>query len=153
VFSGWSATLPPLGTAVHHRRDPQQAIALGRVTEYLNCADVDHCADGADAEESHYLRVTWSHGFTDPGGSGSGLFLDTGQLGGTLSGGFSDCENPQGPDDYGKFELAYREGLWRWLGDADRLALRSAAPRRRPRRTLNDRSDPSLATCRLPILS
>ena len=118
VFSGWSATLPALGTpvtAIHHPRGARQAIATGRLTEYLNCADVEHCADGADPDAIHYLRVTWSQGFTDPGGSGSGLFLDTGQLVGTLFGGFSDCEQQQRPDDYGRFDLAYREGLWRWL--------------------------------------
>ena len=119
VFSGWSTTLPPLGTAViaiHYQRGARQAIARGRVTEYLNCADVDHCADDADPDAIHYLRVTWSSGFTDPGGSGSGLFLESGQLVGTLSGGFSDCDHPQGPDDYGRFDLAYRERLRKWIG-------------------------------------
>ena len=80
------------------------------MTEYLNCAE------GADPDVIFYLRVTWSHGFTDPGGGGFGLFLESGQLVGTLSGAFSDCENPRGPDDYGRFDLAYREGLWAWLG-------------------------------------
>jgi hypothetical protein len=101
VFSEWSAALPALGTRItglHHPRGGAQRIVFGSVTEYLNCEDVSYCGEQADAEEVHYLRVHWSNGATSPGSSGSGLFLETGQLVGVLSGGFSRCDNPGGGD-------------------------------------------------------
>lgn len=66
--------------------------------------------------EEQFLRVTWAQGVTAGGGSGSGLFLVTGELVGTLFGGYSGCDNPNGQvDDYGRFDLAYRAALDRWL--------------------------------------
>jgi len=118
VFSGWSATLPKPGTpltGVHHPRGERQAIAFGSLTECQNCAEVVYCGAGPDPEAIHYLRVNWDKGVVDVGSSGSGLFLPTGQLVGTLSGGFGDCEKQQGPDDYGRFDLAYRAALHNWL--------------------------------------
>ncbi len=131
LFSGWSGTLPPLGTAVtpiHHPRGARQAIAVGHLTDYVNCTDVDYCADRADADTIHYLRATCSRGFTDSGSSGSGLFLDTEQLVGTLVGGLSDCEKHQEPDDFGRFDLAYREALYKWLATGAAGAQVKAPP-------------------------
>jgi len=130
VFSAWSAALPALGTAItglHHPRGGSQQIAFGTLAEYLNCEDVAYCGEQADPDELHYLRVRWSIGATSPGSSGSGLFLDTGQLVGVLSGGFSRCDNPGGDDDYGRFDLAYRQALHRWLGPASTVTEPSHA--------------------------
>ncbi len=116
VFAGWSATLPPIGTTLtglHHPRGMRQRLTTGALSEYLNCADICYCGDGADPDAIHYLRVTWSHGVTEAGGSGSGVFLPSGELVGTLSGGFS---RPHGPDDYGRFDIPYRAALYKWLG-------------------------------------
>lgn len=53
---------------------------------------------------------------TAGGGSGSGLFLVSGELVGTLFGGYSGCDNPDVQEDYyGRFDLAYRDALYRWL--------------------------------------
>ena len=119
VFGGWSSALPTVGTGItglHHPRGGMQKIAFGSVTAYLNCEDVAYCGEQADPDELHYLRVRWSSGATSAGSSGSGLFLEIGQLVGVLSGGFSRCDSPGGSDDYGRFDLAYREALHRWLG-------------------------------------
>ncbi len=116
VFAGWSATLPPIGTTLtglHHPRGKRQRLATGALTEYLNCADIRYCGEGADSDAIHYLRITWSKGVTEAGGSGSGLFLPSGELVGTLSGGFS---RPHGPDDYGRLDIPYRAALYKWLG-------------------------------------
>jgi lysyl endopeptidase len=119
VFSGWSATLPVEGTAlagIHHPFGARQKIAVGALAEYVSCKEIDYCGEGADPESIHYLRVRWARGATLPGSSGSGLFLGTGELVGALSGGFSRCGSPDGPDDYGRFDLPYRAALYRWLG-------------------------------------
>lgn len=119
VFAPWSAALPEAGTEVtglHHPRGKGQRISFGTLTEHLSCEDVDNCADPEDADGVHYLRVIWRDGVTEPGGSGSGLFLPSGELVGTLFGGFSRCDNPGGPDDYGRFDIPYHAALHRWLG-------------------------------------
>lgn len=116
--------MPAEGTALaglHHPFGALQKIAIGTLAEYASCEDIDYCGDGADPEATHYLRVRWSKGTTLRGSSGSGLFLETGQLVGDLSGGLSRCDNREGPDDYGWFDLPYRKALYRWLG-------REAAP-------------------------
>ena len=120
IFAGWRATQPALGTVVagiHHPLGQPQRIAVGVLSESLSCLEVEDCgADPEEADEAHYLRVTWSQGITSAGSSGSGLFLTTGELVGTLFGGYSRCDHPDGPDDYGRFDLAYRGALYRWLG-------------------------------------
>jgi hypothetical protein len=121
VFADWSARVPKPDTvlaSVHHPQGLRQAIALGRVTAMVPCAEVPLC-EGEDADdEGHYLRVKWRRGGTDVGSSGSGLLLQSGELVGVLSGGFGDCAGTPGPDHYGRFDLAYRAGLQRWLGSA-----------------------------------
>ncbi len=93
VFLGWSAALPPIGTAVagiHHPRGAPQQIAFGTVTGRRHCAEVGACAGGTAAGGEHLLEVTWSPGDTAPGSSGAGLLLaDTRVLVGTLFGGVS----------------------------------------------------------------
>jgi lysyl endopeptidase len=119
VFSGWSATLPAVGAAVmsvHHPWGRAQRFAVGALSDYRNCADVNYCPDAADSDASHYLETVWSTGVTAPGSSGAGLFLASGQLIGTLNGGFSRCDNPRGPDNYGRFDIPYQDALHRWLG-------------------------------------
>ena len=100
VFSGWSTARPELGAAVigvFHPRAGRQAVAFGRLASYEHCEEAHYCGEDADPEGLHYLRVEWDRGVTEPGASGSGLFLPTGELIGTLSGGFGDCERPAGP--------------------------------------------------------
>jgi hypothetical protein len=119
VFADWSLRLPDPGGAVasvHHPRGLRQAIAFGSVTSMVPCAEVPLCEGGGADDAGHYLRVRWEQGRTDVGSSGSGLFLPSGELVGVLSGGFGDCAGTPGPDHYGRFDLAYRAGLSRWLG-------------------------------------
>ncbi|AFL73858.1 trypsin-like serine peptidase [Thiocystis violascens] len=119
VYAAWSTNPPALGqpvAGIHHPQGQPQRIALGTLTERLHCIAIEDCGADPESGEEHYLRVTWTTGITSGGGSGSGLFLPTGELVGNLYGGFSRCDNPQGPDDYGRFDLAYRAGLHRWLG-------------------------------------
>jgi lysyl endopeptidase len=114
-FAAWSPTLPPPGepvTGIHHPRAGPRQIVFGKLIGYIGCELIDYCAEQYEREQAHYLQVRWSSGTTAAGSSGSGLFLPTGQLVGTLSGG---VENR---DDYGRFDLPYREALHRWLGPA-----------------------------------
>ena len=60
---------------------------------------------------THWI-VRWvatvnGHGVTEGGSSGSPLFDDEGLVIGTLTGGESSCQNPTGPDMYGKFSFSW----------------------------------------------
>ena len=85
--------------------------------ELLHCEAVAYCGEDAQPDEVHYLRIRWDRGVADGGSSGAGVVLPTDQLVGVMTGGFGGYKRQQhGPDDYGRFELAYRAGLQRWLG-------------------------------------
>jgi hypothetical protein len=118
VFSAWTTARPELGAAVigvFQPRGGRQAVAFGRLASFEHCEEAYYCGEDADPDGLHYLRVDWDRGVTEPGTSGSGLFLPSGALVGILSGGFGNCERPRGPDDYGRFDLAYEAALRRWL--------------------------------------
>ena len=68
---------------------------------HLHCEAVAYCGADADPAGVHYIRVAWSHGATEAGSSGSGLFLEDGRLVGVLSGGLNGCGEAEGVDDYG----------------------------------------------------
>jgi hypothetical protein len=119
AFAAWSASLPAEGTAVTgvlHPLGEAQTIAFGEVTQYLNCGVIDYCAEDADPEADHFFEVTWSEGLTDAGGSGSGAFLATGELIGVVSGAVSECGGDGNFTDYGRFDIPYRDALYKWLG-------------------------------------
>lgn len=102
VYSGWTAAPQPLGTSVtgiHHPQADHKRAAFGKIVEASCPAEVapEFC--------DFYAKVRWDRGITEPGSSGSGLFIGTGnqtQLVGLLSGGESSCENPTGADFYGR---------------------------------------------------
>lgn len=119
AFVDWSPMLPADGAelvGVLHPLGQAQIIAFGQVTQYLNCGVIDSCSEGADPEAIHFLEVTWRKGVTEGGGSGSGVFLPSGQLVGTLSGLVSECGSDDNFTDYGRFDIPYRDALHKWLG-------------------------------------
>ncbi|NBC49292.1 MAG: hypothetical protein GVY22_15230 [Gammaproteobacteria bacterium] len=120
VFADWSATLPEPDTEILSVHDPlgrTAKVARGRLSHYWHCEEVAYCGEDAEPDGIHYFGVTWAEGLTSGGSSGAGAFrADTGELVGLLTGGLSGCKEPEGPDDFGRFDWAYRDGLWRWLG-------------------------------------
>jgi len=69
--------------------------------------------------QSHW-RVQWQatahgHGVTEGGSSGSPLFNQAGLIIGTLTGGESSCDNPNGHDYFGKF-------YWHWQSNGTTAA-------------------------------
>ena len=119
VFAGWSINLPVSGTtvaSVHHLHARRQSIAIGSITGTLPCSEIPLCEGQDEGDVDQYLLVSWDQGGTEFGSSGAGLFLPSGELVGALHGGFGDCADSPGPDHYGRFDLTYRAGLYRWLG-------------------------------------
>jgi hypothetical protein len=121
VFAGWSAGTPALMSAVtglHHPHGDLQKISFGTLTDFANCSTIPgsegfYCETASDAASDHYI-IPWSQGITEPGSSGSGLFLNAGQyLVGTLHGGSGSCGTAR--DFYGRFDKTYYAHLYHWL--------------------------------------
>ncbi len=102
VYSGWTSIPQAIGTSVtgiHHPRADHKRAAFGKIVEASCPAEIapEFC--------DFFAKVRWDRGITEPGSSGSGIFIGTGnqtQLVGLLSGGESSCENPGGADFYGR---------------------------------------------------
>jgi lysyl endopeptidase len=123
MFAGWSTSAPAIGsgvTAIHHPEGDLQKISFGSIDAYLSCSSGggNVFCYGADLASSDHLQVGWSSGTTEPGSSGSGLFLNNGQyLVGTLHAASPAC----GSDPYafyGRFDLAYADGLAPYLNNS-----------------------------------
>ena len=130
TYSGWSPTLPSVGTSVgdvHHPAGDVQKISLGATTGYATCTRVtgseSFSCDYTSASDSSttHVRVGWSSGVTEGGSSGSGLFITSSgskYLVGQLSGGASTCSNPTANDVYGRFDIPYTASLYQWLDNS-----------------------------------
>jgi lysyl endopeptidase len=102
VYSGWTSIPQAIGTSVtgiHHPQADHKRAAFGKIVEASCPAEIapEFC--------DFYAKVRWDRGITEPGSSGSGIFIGTGnqtQLVGLLSGGESSCENPTSVDFYGR---------------------------------------------------
>lgn len=105
-YSGWdrTATASPGAVGIHHPNGDEKAISFSSTT----LTTVGSCI--AVTSSTHW-QVIWSDGVTEPGSSGSGIWNPvTHRVVGTLSGGDSFCDTPNGPDCYGKFSLAWGSG-------------------------------------------
>ena len=119
LFAGWDATtVPALSTAVsniHHPRQDSQRISRGTVTGYLD----RNFNAVLDASTATVLDVSLTTGLTQDGSSGSGLFKGSDanpQLIGQLFGGEApSCSNTSSRSVYGRFDIAFRDGMRTWL--------------------------------------
>jgi lysyl endopeptidase len=124
-FAGWDSAAPATGmsiVAVHHPEGGLQKISYGNTRSFATCtgqstSDSFSCATGT-AAASQFVVVDWTRGVTEVGSSGSGLFKTVGSstyLIGQLYGGASSCTNLTGTDSYGRFDVAYKSALSKWL--------------------------------------
>ncbi len=104
MFLGWTSTGAPIGTpitTVHHPSGDFKRISFGDITNDVS----EPLRAGAPVERYH--QTTWSDGTTEPGSSGSPLFITaTSQIIGQLWGGLASCSNTS-PDYYGRFDVSY----------------------------------------------
>jgi Trypsin-like peptidase domain len=106
-YSGWnrSGTAPAGCVGIHHPGGGEKSISFSSNT----LTTVNSCI-GTGGAGTHW-QVIWIAGVTEPGSSGSGIWDPaTHLLVGTLSGGYSSCGNPTGPDCYGKLSVAWDSG-------------------------------------------
>lgn len=133
VFAGWETNPVEHGqnvVGIHHPAGDLKKISLGYVRRYDFCelvipTDITAPAfgDGFFCNPSDigtYLNVLYPSGTTEGGSSGSGVFRDgTHRLIGTLTGGNASCSFREGDTLYGRFDIAYKNKLYKWLGVAN----------------------------------
>ncbi|MDR1969221.1 MAG: trypsin-like peptidase domain-containing protein [Burkholderiaceae bacterium] len=124
VLSGWNAN-PPTGVGAsifsfHYPQGDFEKYSIGTVSGfYASCGTYNCDSPSTVAGNNLFYTVKWSQGITDVGSSGGALFSSSGQLIGQLFGGYSSCTNPSGPDIFGRFDLAFKDGLWKWLSPSN----------------------------------
>ena len=124
TFAGWTNTTPPIGVlaaGIHHPQGDLQKMSLGVTADYDSCLagqNESFSCNISNSASSTFINVTMSTGTTEPGSSGSGIFLESNQfLFGQLYGGDSSCSNLAGDNYYGLFSKTYQNGqLGQWLG-------------------------------------
>ena len=108
-FSGWDSTVfgsTAASAGIHHPEGSHKRISFGTARQ----PNAGNCPTGQQC-----LRVDWSSGVTEPGSSGSGIWVgnpsDPGgpKLIGTLIGGLSACNASPSEmwDVYGRFSVTY----------------------------------------------
>lgn len=112
-----AATGTPL-VAVHHPAGDRQKISLGTLGSYQNCPNGGELCQTGSTTDANFIRLSWQQGVVEQGSSGSAAFLTLQgkrYVVGQLFRGSSSCDNPQGTDDYGRFDVSYRNALSKWL--------------------------------------
>jgi hypothetical protein len=111
-MAAWTATQVVANTpqtGLHNPGGSLQKISFGTIIGI----------SGPDEPGTSHIEVDWNQGVTEPGSSGSAIWVTSGgshYLVGQLTGGYSSCSNPTAPDWYGRFDLAYNAALYQWLG-------------------------------------
>lgn len=119
AFAAWDATPQVSGAAVfglHHPRTDLLKLSLGNVAGQLACSDASGTQFTCSGTSGNYYQVKWSSGTTEAGSSGSALFRGA-YVVGTLYGGAASCTATGGVDAYGRLDIAYNDGLKKWLAD------------------------------------
>jgi V8-like Glu-specific endopeptidase len=126
VFAGWNANSPAgVGATVfsiHHPNGDFQMSSSGVVSGfYTSCSSEGDCgALLSQAGNNPLYAVKWSRGITAHGSSGGPLFSSsTGQVIGQLRGGHSSCTTPNAMDSFGRFDLPFKDGMWKWLSPSN----------------------------------
>jgi hypothetical protein len=132
-YLGWSTEAVISGsqiTGVHHPRGDKQKVSKGYSNGYSICANL-YCSSASQTTATHIV-VNWTKGVTEPGSSGSGLFIESNgnkKLAGTLTGGTSSCSNSTGFDVYGRFDVPYYQTLYKWLNPSGTLPPANSPPK------------------------
>ena len=122
VYAGWVVgAAGPAGAnvaGIHHAMGDLQKISMGSVSSYATCLPTgseSFFCNGSSYGGATFFEITWNSGITQPGSSGSGVFLENGHyLIGQLYGGSTSCI-VAGSNYYGRFDAAYRAGFGTFL--------------------------------------
>lgn len=127
MYAGWLVDPASVGATVaglHFPEGDLQKVSTGTVASYQSCTNYtasspDISCSTSSQSNGSYLNAVFSSGATEEGSSGSPLFQTSSSGGhyvvGQLFGGSSSCSNTTGSNIYGRFDLAYRAALSKWL--------------------------------------
>lgn len=107
-FSGWNNApdSPQSGVSIHHPDgDRMRADSHKRISLYNTRATATDVS--VSGQLTHAWQIQWAKGVTEEGSSGSGLWDQNHYLVGVLSGGGSDCDHPNDPDYYARFNAGW----------------------------------------------
>lgn len=130
VFAGWSPDPMAAGSTLlglHHPEGDIQKISTGTLVGFVDCSTFGtwfSCTD-ATQDAGEFVSVLPTKGTWEGGSSGSGLFASINgshYLVGQLYGGPEGCSPP--PQTFGRFDVAYRNSLSRWLSPAGLNSLK-----------------------------
>lgn len=108
-----------LAAGIHHPLGDLQKLSEGTVKQFDNCT-LEACL-ASTPQDGRFLTVGWQVGTVESGSSGSGLFLPISgkrYVVGQLLGGAASCQNPNGLNYYGRYDLAFQAALKNWLKPA-----------------------------------
>ena len=119
--AGWDRSDAAVAAAVgiHHPAGDEKSISFSDrpLTKVRDCTTLA-------PPVTHWQVNGWDLGVTEGGSSGSGLWdADSHRLVGVLTGGLSYCDTPEDPDCYGRFAVAWANGLDEWLDPSGTGAL------------------------------
>ena len=125
LYAGWSPNTPELYAyvaGIHHPQGDLQKISFGRFQSFQDCTATNpftgtYQCTFANKDNGKFLDVAYTSGITEGGSSGAGLFETINNahyLIGQLRGGNPSCFG-SGTDEYGRFDIAYSDGLHQWL--------------------------------------
>ena len=104
-YAGWSIEnlAPEFSVGIHHPRGDIKKISV----------DEDPAIQSTYGAPSAlcWRVINWEHGTTEGGSSGSPLFNQEGKIIGQLYGGTASCNNPNGHDNYGRFDISWNSGI------------------------------------------
>lgn len=106
VYAGWNRTTSAPLTAIglHHPSGDAMKISI----DYNSPISTDYIP--RPISPNSYWQVTWDVGTTEGGSSGSPLFNSNNKVIGQLKGGYAACDNLNGKDWYGKFDVSWFGG-------------------------------------------
>lgn len=140
IYAGWAFQREVVGGNTNYvdvhspggellRRSDGRLIGYGSVLNtYVFNGDEYFNVDTSANPQSPMYQVRWTTGITEGGSSGSGLFADGAtsnpRIVGQLWGGASSCTNTTASDYFGRFDIAYENGLINWLNPGYRMVFR-----------------------------
>ena len=101
TYAGWNSSPPGIGNpvrSIHHPDNSFKRISYGAINSLAGS----------------FWRVIWNSGSTEAGGSGAPLLNASRQVIGQLWGGTASCNNMNGYDEFGRFDLSFPL-VQRWI--------------------------------------
>ena len=112
-YAGWTTDLPATDIfGIHHPAGDLKKISFGEIQGYTKRnVGTGTLFDSGDPD-ANLIATLWNEGTTEQGSSGSALLDQEGRVIGVLFRGTASCSEPEGLDEYGRFDRAFERNSW-----------------------------------------